>query len=355
MQKPITIPVETKPPYNVLVGEGLLDSCGARIAQLHRPCTVALVADDRVDDLYGNRAAASLAAAGFTVLRYVFPQGEASKSLARLGGLLEFLAQNHLTRTDLLVALGGGVTGDLTGFAASVYLRGVDYVQLPTTLLAGVDSAVGGKTGVNLAAGKNLCGAFHQPILVLCDTAAFDTLPREVFADGMAEVVKYGMLCCRDMLEQLAAGAPTRQQLPELVARCVEAKARLVAADEQDNGQRQLLNLGHTLGHAIEKCSRLQITHGQAVAIGMAIICRIADRQGWSDEPAAPLLCRVLEAQGLPTATSFNAAELAAAALSDKKRRGGTITLVVPNSPGQCLLRDAAVEDLQSLILCGLE
>lgn len=354
MQQPVTIQVKTQRPYPVLVGEGLLAQCGQQLARHHKACVVALVADDRVDALYGNGVAVSLEAAGYTVLRYTFPHGERSKSMEQLGQLLEFLAEHRLTRTDLIVALGGGVTGDLAGFAASVYLRGIDYVQLPTTLLAAVDSSVGGKTAVNLAAGKNLCGAFHQPLLVLCDTTTFDTLPAEIFADGMAEVIKYGLLCDKALLDKLAEGIVPRELRQWLVARCVAIKAEIVGEDEQDNGRRQLLNLGHTLGHAIERCSRLEVSHGRAVAIGMALICRMADRQGWSHLPTAPTLNRVLEVHGLPAQTGFSAGELAAAALSDKKRRGGTLTLVVPESPGHCVLRDVAADCLETLILCGL-
>lgn len=341
------IPVCASTDYTVTVGQGLLADCGRWLAELHVPATAVLVNDDRVNALYGDTVAESLAAAGFSLLRFVFPHGEESKTTATLVQLLEFMAENSVTRTDLVVALGGGVTTDLAGFAAAVYLRGIAHVTVPTTLLAAVDAAVGGKTGVDLAAGKNLVGAFKQPLGVLCDTDTFRTLPEIEWQGGMAEAIKTAALADEALLEQL------KEDLPAAVAQCVRIKARIVEEDERDNGRRQLLNLGHTVGHAVEQCSGFTIPHGQAVAIGMAVIARAAVKRGFCDDAVATRLIGALAAEGLPTACDFSAEELTAAALHDKKRRGDRLTLVVPRTIGHCDLVVIPVEELSHWIADG--
>lgn len=350
------IPIAASTPYTVTVGRDLLAGSGEWLRALHAPCTVALVSDDTVSDLYAATVQESLAAAGFSVLPFVFPHGEASKSTATLIELLEFLAENALDRHDLLVALGGGVTGDLTGFAAAVYLRGIDYVQLPTTFLAAVDSSVGGKTAVNLTAGKNLAGAFKQPLGVLCDCDTFRTLPHDTFLNGTAEAIKSGMLADEALVALFEAeGGLDDAALPDAVAQCVKIKGSVVAEDEFDTGRRQLLNFGHTIGHAIERCSRFAVEHGHAVAIGMAIISRAAARMGLCSPSVADRLCKALEKNGLPTTTEFSAVELAAAALHDKKRSGNTVTLVLPVTVGECRLEAVDIARLSEFIRMGSE
>jgi len=287
-------------------------------------------------------------------LRYVFPHGEDSKQLAVLTDLLEYMAKNSVTRTDMIAALGGGVTGDLAGFAASVYLRGVPYIQMPTTLLAAVDSSVGGKTAVNLSAGKNLCGAFYQPRLVICDCAAFETLSPEIFADGVSESVKYGVIADSALFERFAEEV-SRTSLSDIVKRCVEIKSMYVADDEFDTGVRQYLNFGHTIGHAIEKCSGFGISHGHAVAIGMAIVSKAADALGLTDRPIAHEVCDVLLKNSLPVTSEYSPSQLARAALSDKKRRGGSITLVLPKEIGRAELEEIPVTELEKFISAGME
>ena len=253
-----------------------------------------------------------------------------------------------------MAALGGGVTGDMAGFAAAVYLRGIRYVQLPTTLLAAVDSSVGGKTAVDLAAGKNLAGAFCQPAAVLCDTDCLKTLPPDVFADGAAEAVKTGVLADPSLFTLFEDGTLTADP-GAVIARCVQYKAGVVERDEKEQGERKLLNLGHTVGHAIEKCSGYTIPHGHAVAAGLAVIARAAERLGWTEGPIAERIAVCLAKNGLPTGTDFPAETLAEAALSDKKRAGGDITLVVPRAIGRCELKTLPVAELLPVIRAGLE
>ncbi len=348
-----TIPIRTGRPYDVLVGGGLLAQLGARTAAVcPRARRAALVADDTVDALYGGRAAAALETAGLAVSRFSFPHGEGSKTLATYGRLLSFLAQEELTRTDCVVALGGGVTGDLAGFAAATYLRGVDLVQAPTTLLAAVDASVGGKTAVDLPEGKNLAGAFHQPALVVCDTDAFSTLPEEALACGMAEQIKHGVIADEALFQTLSAGRP--DDMAAAVARSVAIKGAIVAGDEHDNGARQLLNLGHTAGHAVELLSGLAVPHGQAVAIGMALVARASAAYGWCAPDVPGRIEAALVQNGLPVRCPFGAEALARAVLHDKKRRGGTVTLVIPEAVGRCALRPVPVESLAPFLAAGL-
>ena len=350
----IRIPVETGEPYEVVIGSGLLDSCGALIAERVAPCKAAVFADSNVAPLYLERAMASLRGAGFEAVSFVFPAGEENKRLTTLSDMLEFMAENRLTRTDLAMALGGGVTGDMTGFAAGCYLRGIRFVQLPTTLLAAVDASVGGKTAVDLKAGKNLAGLFWQPRAVICDTECLNTLTPELWADGAAEVIKTAVLGDAQLFERLEGG-DIRENVQATVAACVKYKAAIVAAEERESGCRALLNLGHTVGHGVELLSGYRVSHGSAVAIGMAIVARAADKLGLSREKVAPRIVKALQACGLPTETQYTPRALAQAALSDKKRSGSTITLVVPEVVGSCLLKKTPVEDMEAFIAAGWE
>ena len=351
------IKVSTAPVYDVLVEKGLFDHCGSAIASVMAPCTAAIVSDDTVDSLYGDAAEASLRAAGFRVCRVVFPHGERSKNLSVLSDVLESLAARGLTRSDMIVALGGGVVGDLAGFAAAVYMRGIRFVQIPTTLLAMIDSSVGGKTAVDLKSGKNLAGAFWQPGLVICDPNLLSTLPRDYLLDGLGEMVKYGMGFDGALLERMCEGDPM-EGIDSLIARCIEIKAQVVAADELDYGERQKLNLGHTAAHAIERCSDFSITHGRAVAIGTAIIARACQKRGILPAAALGKLNRALSNCGLDSRCPFTAKQLAEGAANDKKRRGGKINVVLPTCVGGCEVRTIDADALEGLFadgLCGRE
>lgn len=349
-----TIPVNVAPAYEVSIGPGLLQTCGARLKPLLGDCRVAVITDSTVAPLYLETVLQSLRQAGFATCSHVFPAGEGNKTLATLSNILEFLASQHLTRTDCVAALGGGVTGDMAGFAAAVYLRGIRCVQLPTTLLAAVDSSVGGKTAVDLTAGKNLAGAFSQPAAVLCDTDCMKTLPDAVFADGAAEAIKTGVLCDETLFALFEDGTLTADP-GEVIARCIAYKAGVVERDETEQGERKLLNLGHTVGHAIEKCSGFTIPHGHAVAAGLAIMARAAETLVWTEEPLAERIAACLAKNDLPTGTDYPAEALAQAALSDKKRAGDTITVVVPQRMGVCELKKLPVSELPGLIAAGLE
>ena len=330
--------IEVSSSYDVLIGPGLLDRAGEEIARVVGPCRAAIITDDIVQDLYGDQAQASLRNARVETALWAFPNGEGQKNLSTLSDALEWMGDLHLSRSDVVIALGGGVVGDLAGFAAAVYARGMRFVQIPTTLLAAVDSSVGDKTAVDLKAGKNLAGAFHQPDIVLCDTDVIRDLPGQLLWDGSAEMLKYGVLTDEGLFDALRSGA-WRMDLEETIARCVSIKGEYVAADERDEGKRQFLNLGHTFGHAVEKRSGFTLTHGQGVAIGLVMAARAAGMD------PAPLIdaCR---ACALPFQSPYPAAELAEAALSDKKRRGGQITLVLPEKIGQCRLKTVNISEL---------
>lgn len=339
--------------YQVIIGTGLLDTLGQKTVALTKAKKACVVSDSNVWPLYGEIAKKSLESAGFDTVSFIFPAGEESKNGNTYLSLLNFLAENQLTRTDCLIALGGGVVGDLTGFAAATYLRGVSYIQVPTTLLAAVDSSVGGKTAIDLPSGKNLAGAFYQPSLVLCDIDTLDTLPEDIFRDGCAEVIKYGVLYDPKLFSHLEAYG-TAFQREAVIARCVELKRDVVAQDEFDRGQRQMLNLGHTIGHGVEAQSHFGISHGKAVAIGMAIVSRAAAAYGICDNKTRDQIGAVLETFGLPVRTEYTARQLYASALSDKKRSGSTVNLIVPRTIGHCDIRPTPVAEIQSFLEAGL-
>lgn len=339
--------------YEVLVGSGLLSQAGTEIRKVSHGTRVMMVTDDQVNLLYGPQVKKSLEQAGFLVACFVFPHGEASKTLETAARLYEAMVQHHLTRSDLIVALGGGVVGDLAGFAAATFLRGIDFVQLPTTLLAQIDSSVGGKTAVDLPSGKNLVGAFWQPRLVLCDILALNTLPKETLHDGMAEAVKYAMIGCPSLIPLLKEN---QSRMEEIVAQCIKEKQRLVEEDERDTGARLLLNFGHTIGHAIEQYYQYQkYTHGQAVAIGMVMMTSLAGRFSPPDEQVMPTLLELLNQYGLPTWDEANPKQLAMVALGDKKRQLDTIRLIVVPKVGESKIVSMPVSRFMELMSEGFE
>ncbi len=334
--------------YDVLIGNDLMRTIGSHLlTTLKNGCKIAIISDSNVFPLYRETVMTSLLDAGFQVVHYVFPAGESSKNAYTYLEILNFLAENQITRSDAILALGGGVTGDMAGFAAATYLRGIDYIQVPTTLLAMVDSSVGGKTAIDLPAGKNLVGAFYQPRLVLCDLDALNTLPDCVFRDGCAEVIKYGVLYDAALFEHLENHGPQFDR-EFVISRCVELKQDVVALDEFDTGARQMLNLGHTFGHSIEKQSNFTITHGQAVAIGMSIVTKSGCKAIYDR------LTAVIKKFYLPATTDFTAHQLFTGALSDKKRAGSTVNLVIPNTIGDCRIVPTPVAQLESFIKEGL-
>lgn len=342
-----TVTVSASKTYDILIGSGILKELGVRVQSLGKAQKVCLVSETSVFPLWGEAALSSLMDAGFDVCSYVFPAGEESKNGENLLKLLNFLAENGLTRSDILVALGGGVTGDLAGFAASCFLRGIRFVQVPTTLLAAVDSSVGGKTAVDLPAGKNLAGAFWQPSLVICDTDTLDTLPVDIFRDGCAEVIKYGILYDPKLFAHLEEKGLAFDR-EAVITRCVELKRDVVMEDEFDTGARMKLNLGHTIGHGVEARSNFTLSHGKSVAIGMAIVCRA------SGCPDTPRILAILQKFGLPVTTGESVQDIYNYTLSDKKRSGDTVRLIIPRRIGDCAIVPTPVHTLKSFIQAGL-
>ncbi|MEE0434815.1 MAG: 3-dehydroquinate synthase [Peptococcaceae bacterium] len=352
-----TIEVGTGQPYKVEIGHGLLDEIGAHLSQLHRPCQVMVVSDTNVAPLYLPRLTASLSEAGFRVLESVVPVGETSKSFSVLETLMNNWSLAGMHRSDMVIALGGGVVGDLAGFAASCYQRGIPFVQVPTTLLAAVDSSVGGKTAIDIAAGKNLVGAFYQPLGVFCDVDVIGTMTDAAFADGVAESIKYGVLHNPALFDRIA-GERLQKDAPDLdaiIGDCVAFKNKIVTNDEFEKGTRQLLNLGHTFAHAIEHLSDFATSHGHAVAIGLAMMARASMRKGLCSERTARRIELALEENALPQNTDYDANAILEICRRDKKAGASAITIVVPQAIGDCVLRTVTYDELRTLITLGKE
>lgn len=348
-----SISVRASGQYQVLIGPNLLASAGKEIQKIRSDCKVAVISDSHVWPLYGNKLIKNLTLSGFESIFYVFPAGESSKNGSTYLDIVNFLAENKITRSDLVIAIGGGVVGDITGFAAATFLRGISYIQIPTSLLAMVDSSVGGKTAIDLPAGKNLVGAFKQPSLVLCDTETLNTLPEATFLDGCAEVIKYAMLYDAELFQYLLDTGPAFDR-EKVIARCIELKRNVVQIDEFDTGVRQKLNLGHTIGHGIEAESNYQVSHGNAVAAGMAIITRAACAMGYCPADVSEKLESLLRHFHLPTRTEHSADKLYLSALSDKKRSGGSVNLIIPRRIGDCEIVPTPVSDVKTYIKAGL-
>ena len=339
--------------YEVQIDDTFPPDGGERVrAAVPGARRAAILADDTVWALYGQELEACLTDAGLTVFHHVFPHGEASKNAGVYIGILEWLSRCRIDRQDVLVALGGGVTGDLGGFAAATYLRGISYIQMPTTLLAMVDSSVGGKTAIDLSGGKNLAGAFWQPSLVLCRCSALDTLPREILADGCAEVVKYGVLCDPELFLHLEERGPDFDRI-RVVEHCVRDKQDFVSRDEFDRGARKLLNLGHTLGHALEQRSGFSLSHGRGVSIGMATVTRAAAARGWCPAELPGRLERLLEKLELPVRSPWPVEELEDFMLADKKWSGSRVDVIVPEELGRCGIRPMDRQELRDFMEAG--
>lgn len=361
------IQVSTSRKYNILIGQDLLKDTGKYVSQVINPCKVCIVTDDVVSNLYESITWQSLTNAGFEVYHYIFKNGEESKNINTVNSILNIMAENNFTRSDAIIALGGGITGDIAGFAASIFLRGIQFVQIPTTFLAAVDSSVGGKTGVNLQSGKNLVGAFWQPSLVLCDCNTFTTLSYEIFLDGIAEAVKYGVIIDKALFDLLLSRSDSLYTTPktnnensstdtlvQIIKQCVSIKRDIVMEDELDTGVRQLLNFGHTIGHAIEKCSNYSITHGHAVALGMIIVSKASYNLKLCQTDCSLEIENILKQFKFPITCPFTAKELTKVALKDKKRAGKNITLVLPTNIGLCRLEKMDVSKLENFIKNGL-
>lgn len=349
--KRITVKASTE--YDVIVGRNLVNNICTFLPSNIKGKKMAIVSDSNVWPLFGKKLQEQLVLADFQVCTFTFPAGESSKNTKTYCEILDFLAENQITRSDCVIALGGGVTGDMTGFAAATFLRGISYIQIPTSLLAMVDSSVGGKTAINLPTGKNLVGTFYQPKLVLCDIGTLETLPTEYFLDGCAEIIKYGILYDPELFEHLE-NYGTAFDREYVISRCVELKRDVVLDDEFDTGARQKLNLGHTVAHGIEAYSNFSISHGLAVAIGIAVITRSAVAMNICNKQALIRIISLLKSFTLPINTEFSASILAQAALSDKKRLGNSINLIVPKTIGDCMICPIQISQFQSIIETGL-
>ncbi len=336
--------------YPITIERGVLDAAGEKLRAQLGDCAAAIVTDDNVAPLYLGRLESSLRGAGIRTVSMVLPHGETTKCLASLETLYAFLCESHITRKDVVVALGGGVIGDLAGLAAATYLRGVRFVQVPTTLLAQVDSSVGGKVAVDLPQGKNLVGAFWQPSLVLCDPGTLNTLTEEYWRDGLGEVVKYGCISDAALFALLEKHAPEGRQgvmaaMDEILRRCIQAKADVVQQDERDTGLRMTLNFGHTIAHAVETCQHYTgLRHGEAVAVGMSVITRLTEGRGETAPGTAARLDALLEALELPRKLpDIPENDLRKAMGLDKKSLGNVLRVIVLDEIGKCRIVEASV------------
>ena len=340
--------------YDVLIERGLLKNIGNKASEYIPPCNALIITDDNVDKLYADICETSLKDAGYNVHKFVFTHGEESKTIDTFADILNYMAELKMTRKDVIFALGGGITGDISGFAAATYLRGIKFIQIPTTLLAAVDSSVGGKTGINLKSGKNLAGAFHQPSAVFCDPDTFKTLPEDIFSDGVSEAIKSSIINVPSLFEKFEDGTFS-DEIDSVTESCIRMKGYIVENDEFESGMRRLLNLGHTAGHAIEKCSNYEISHGHAVSIGMAIVSRAAEKSGLCEIGLSDKIINTLKKCNLPTSCKYNAKELTEVMLNDKKRIKNSVTFVVPQKIGSCIMHDVDVDDICRFISLGLE
>lgn len=348
-----TVNVKTDRSYDIYIGEGLLSQTAELVSSLGLGKKAMIVSDDTVAELYLDTLAKNLTGAGYEVYSFIFEHGEKSKCAETYLSLLDSLAEKRFTRSDAVFALGGGVVGDLAGFAAATYMRGIRFVGIPTTLLACVDSSVGGKTAIDIKAGKNLVGAFWQPSAVICDPELLWSLPDEYFSDGMAEVIKYAVIRDASILDLIREGK-AKENIEELILRCIEIKRDIVEEDERESGLRAVLNFGHTAAHAIEAESGFQISHGRAVGIGMALIMKASASMGLCKEEDYKALCEVLSDYSLDTDCPYDAKTLYSHALSDKKAASGGISLVMCRGIGKCEIRKTPNDELLAVFEAGI-
>lgn len=345
--KKLTVNVNDK--YDILIEKGLIKKAGELTKTVLSGKKLVLVSDTNVYPIYGDDVKSSLEAEGYDVYTYIFEAGEASKTTKTVIDMVEFMAQNELTREDGVVALGGGVCGDMAGFAAAIFLRGIKFVQIPTSLLAQVDSSVGGKTAVDLPQGKNLCGAFHQPSLVIIDPNVLDTLTEHYFADGMGEVIKYGCIKSETLFNRLENENP-KDFIDDLIFECVDIKRQVVENDEKEHGERALLNFGHTCGHAIEKLWNFEtVSHGEAVGIGMVMITRVSENIGITEKGTTDRIINVLKKNGMKIEDTHSISEIVGAMNADKKRTGNGIKFAMLNSIGDSFIKPVENEDIKKI------
>ncbi len=331
------IKVNASTSYEVVVGENLIENSGEFLKSVTRGKKAFVLTDDIVKELYFDKLKRSLKENSIDVELFVIKNGEQSKSLEVFGGVLNAMAKAKLTRSDFLIALGGGVVGDLGGFVASCYMRGIDYVQIPTTLLSQIDSSVGGKTAVDLASGKNLVGTFYQPKIVLADTVTLKTLPNEIFQDGLGEMVKYAVLEKGEIFD-IMKNKNILENLANLITLAIKIKRDIVEEDEFDNGKRMVLNLGHTLAHSIEKLSNFKIRHGLAVAIGLYIMAVTCEKNKMLTSGDMQEIDKMYDNLKLNKKSPFSISDMTKEIVFDKKAENANITLIVIKAIGDVVL-----------------
>lgn len=350
-----TITVKNSKTYSVHIESGISEKCGELIKKACRGEKILIVSDNNVYPIYGEKIAEILEKENYNVCNYVVEPGEKSKNIENLAGILSFLAQHEFTRSDVLCTLGGGVVGDLGALAAGMFNRGIKLAAIPTSLLAMVDSSVGGKTAIDLPEGKNLAGMFYQPDIVICDPDMLKTLPCEFVKDGFAEVVKYGVIKSESLFEKLNAVdlgsfAENKELAESIITECVAIKRDVVGEDEFDNGIRQILNFGHTIGHCIELLSNYEIPHGTAVSIGMVSITKACSEKNICSADCYERLTALISRHDMAKELPFIKTDIVKSALHDKKRKGNNITLVLPKSIGECELRKISVDEISEYI-----
>ncbi len=343
------VDVNTGRPYKVFIGNGILSEVGALVKDVLSAKRLLIVTDDIVSPLYGGIVAESLAKAGYEVEFFIVENGERSKCLSVYGAVLNYLADGNYTRKDAIVALGGGVVGDLAGFVAASYLRGIPFVQIPTTLLAQIDSSVGGKTAIDLDAGKNLVGAFWQPSLVVADVATIQTLPQKEIENGLGELIKYACLMGGEMLTLVEGGFES--VLERVVELALSYKRDIVEEDERESGVRRLLNLGHTVAHGIEKLSHYSYTHGKAVACGIMAIAKAENKLANLSDADYDRLKALYDFYGLDYAIEYDVDSISEVAKVDKKSENEYINLVVMHGFGNCKVQKMPLAELRGYLL----
>ncbi len=348
-----TLTVNLQDSYDIHIQRGILQQCGEQIAAVHSRCQAFIITDSHVAPLYLSIVEQSLQKAGFSTNHLVFAAGEQSKLFDTIYDMVCAMADARMTRSDIVIALGGGVTGDMAGFASAVYMRGIPFVQLSTSLLSDIDSSVGGKTGCDLKNGKNLVGSFHQPALVLIDPDTLQTLPKRYISDGMAEAIKYGVIRDASLFTDIQT-QPLDQLLDRLLYTCIDIKRQIVEDDPFEHGRRKLLNFGHTLGHAIEKYYRFErYSHGEAVCIGMVQITKAAEHAGLCQTGTAQQICDAAANYQLPTQCDADLQQLCEICLSDKKRKTDSIDLILPKTIGEAFIHNLPIDALYSFLAGG--
>ena len=353
--------VATKKPYKVIIGKGAVTQVGHLIKRVSQDVEkVLIVTDSTVAKFYLDTVKKSLGFAGITAFEYIFDAGEESKNINSIAGMWGVMAENGFTRTDAVVSLGGGVACDMGGFAAATFLRGIRVFQVPTSLLAMVDAAIGGKTGIDLKEGKNLAGAFHQPSMVIEDPDCLKTLPDELFSEGMAEVIKHAFILDKELYDLLTENAPRGigikeddELMEKLISMNVSDKVSVITEDETDNGRRQILNYGHTVGHVIERDSEYGLAHGVCVAKGMGIMIDSCEARGGLSPETAQKMRELIRAYGLPTEDPITSEQAAEGALNDKKKRGNVISVILVEEIGNAKIEKMTPEEFSEFIEAG--